>query len=393
LEELRTMRQWQEPNADESQERKTGAESVEDAVEQKLAPLTELLTQLTRRVEQLSLRDGRMDDNNGPRQVVEAGPSATGRYAGFGRANGSTGSRDADGWEGIRIGEANRLYKDNPSAVMVSKTGDTIFASARACWDRLIVQYPVDPIHQPKLVAHAFRGATATVFQQIAAANTNASVQIMWDLMQGRLYNTAQVQSQCARFTSAAMKKDETVEEFAERLRQLACGLPEMTTDDVLLQRLRDGLPSALKVNTLAVTEEFDTVVSQVGQIADAMAAMRARREQVNAVGGAGEYTNGKRKCTSHTVGTSDVIGPATAPSPVGIAKNPVAFKPSDPEYVRPWNRARQCFRCQKWGDIIIGGTQECRWPKSDPKTEQRGSAVGLPSKSNSIGGRGGGRE
>jgi hypothetical protein len=67
LEELRTMRQWEEPNADESQERKTEAESVEDAVEQKLAPFTELLTQLTRRVEQLSLRDGGMDDKNGPR--------------------------------------------------------------------------------------------------------------------------------------------------------------------------------------------------------------------------------------------------------------------------------------------------------------------------------------
>jgi hypothetical protein len=54
----------------------------------------------------------------------------------------------------------------------------------------------------------------------------------------------------------------------------------------VLLQRLRDGLPSALKVNSLAVTGDFDTVVSKVGQIADAMAVMRPRREQVNAVGG-----------------------------------------------------------------------------------------------------------
>jgi hypothetical protein len=60
-------------------------------------------------VEQLSLRDGGIDDNNGPRQVSEAGPSATDRYAGFGRANDSTGMRDADGWGGMRIGEANRL--------------------------------------------------------------------------------------------------------------------------------------------------------------------------------------------------------------------------------------------------------------------------------------------
>jgi hypothetical protein len=73
------MRQWEEPNADESQERKTDAESVENAVEQNPAPFTELLMQLTRKMEQLSLRDGGMDDNNGPRKVAEAWLSATGR--------------------------------------------------------------------------------------------------------------------------------------------------------------------------------------------------------------------------------------------------------------------------------------------------------------------------
>jgi hypothetical protein len=55
------------------------AESVKDAVKHKLAPFMGLLTKLTRKVDQLSLRDGEMDDNNGPRQVAEAGPSATGR--------------------------------------------------------------------------------------------------------------------------------------------------------------------------------------------------------------------------------------------------------------------------------------------------------------------------
>jgi hypothetical protein len=80
----------------------------------------------------------------------------------------------------------------------------------------------VDPIHQPKLVAHAFQGAAATVFQQIAVANTRASAQTLCDLMQGRLYNTAQVQTQRARFISATMTKHETEKEFAERLRKLA---------------------------------------------------------------------------------------------------------------------------------------------------------------------------
>jgi hypothetical protein len=147
--------------------------------------------------------------------------------------------------------------------------------------------------HQPKLVVHAFDGVAATVFQKIAATHPSASATQLWDLMQSRLYNSGQVATQRARFPAAVMQKDETVEEFAERLRGLASGLPETTSDDVLLQTLRDGLPSSLKVNALSVTGEFDAVVSQVGQIAEAIAAASSKsghagftREHVNVVRG-----------------------------------------------------------------------------------------------------------
>jgi hypothetical protein len=124
---------------------------------------------------------------------------------------------------------------------------------------------------------HAFEGVAATVFQKIPATHPSASATKLWDLIQSRLYNSAQVATQRARFTAAVMQKDETVEEFADRLRGLDCGLPEATSDDVLLQRLRDGLPSSLKVNALSVTGEFDAVVSQVGQIAEAITAASSK--------------------------------------------------------------------------------------------------------------------
>jgi hypothetical protein len=129
----------------------------------------------------------------------------------------------------------------------------------------------MDPVYQPKLVAHAFQGAATPVFQQMATENPNASAQKLWDLMKEKLYNTAQVQNHRARFNIDKMKKDKTVEEFAKWLRQLASGLTVTTTGDLLLQRPRDGLSSALKVKTLAVAVKFGAVVSQVGQIADAI--------------------------------------------------------------------------------------------------------------------------
>jgi hypothetical protein len=85
-------------------------------------------------------------------------------------------------------------------------------------------------------------------------------------------------------------------------------------------------------------------VFSQVVQISDAMAALRPRRELVNVVGGAGEHTNGKRKGTSHTVGTSDEEWTRDRTKPRRSRENSVGFNPNDPEDVRPWNRARQYF-------------------------------------------------
>jgi hypothetical protein len=79
----------------------------------------------------------------------------------------------------------------------------------------------------------------------------------------------------------------------------------------------------------------------------------------------------------SHTVGTSDEEWTHDHTKPRGSRENPVGFNPNDPEDVRPWNRARQCFRCQQWGYIRIGGTQECRWPEADPKNGGEGERGG----------------
>jgi hypothetical protein len=98
-----------------------------------------------------------------------------------------------DGWGGMRIGEANRLYKDNLTAVTVTKAGDSKFASARACWDRLCAQFPVSEAHQAKLLVHAFAGQAAAVFQQVAGANPTATADELRAAMERRLYNVAQV--------------------------------------------------------------------------------------------------------------------------------------------------------------------------------------------------------
>jgi predicted RNase H-like nuclease (RuvC/YqgF family) len=195
-EELEQMRQavpQKETIADQEVGEGISAASTEAALNQKLTPLTELLSRLTRKVEQMSEGNSVDDVAYGREQAVEGrnGHSTADRRGEVGMAGESSYVREVDGWGGMGIGEANRIHKENLSAVAVTKTGDANFASARACWARLTVQYPVSPVHQPKLVAHAFEGAAATVFQKTAAANRDANARKLWDLMQRRLYNTA----------------------------------------------------------------------------------------------------------------------------------------------------------------------------------------------------------
>jgi hypothetical protein len=101
----------------------------------------------------------------------------------------------------------------------------------------------------------------------------------------------------------ARMKREESVEEFAERLRELACGLPESIDDHVLQQRLIAGLPDYLKVPAATASTDFDTAVTQLELVMKAMSIGAKKRrygggEQVNEVrevqgGGRGVDANG----------------------------------------------------------------------------------------------------
>jgi hypothetical protein len=90
-------------------------------------------------------------------------------------------------------------------------------------------------------------------------------------------------------------------------------------------------------------------VVSQVGHISDAMEALRPRREQVNAVGGAGEYANGKRKSMSPTVGTSNEEWTRDRTKPRGSRENPDSTL-STPKTLDP-GIARACVFVASSGD------------------------------------------
>jgi Retrotransposon gag protein len=170
-------------------------------------------------------------------------------------------------------------------------------------WDKLCGKFPVSETNQADIVAHAFSGQAAAVYQQVAAANPMATAEELWVATERRLQNAAQVQSQRGKVYEARMKRGESVEKFAERLRELACGLPESIDDHVLQQRLIAGLPDYLKVPAATASTDFDTAVTQLELVMEAMSTGANKRrygggEQVNEVrevqgGGRGVDANG----------------------------------------------------------------------------------------------------
>jgi hypothetical protein len=170
------------------------------------------------------------------------------------------------------------------------------------------------------------------------------------------LYNAAQVQAVRSRFASAKVEPGEAIEVFANRLRQMAGGLPETVGEDALLQRFRDGLPRRLKLSALTMSGGYDDIVSRVSQIEAALTLTRSM-EGVDEIEDEPLPTRPKR----------------------GTRENPVGPDPDDPDASVPeWLREKLCYRCEQYGHPARGGTS-CGWPRKERSSDGDGAGEGNP--------------
>jgi hypothetical protein len=258
--------------------------------------------------------------------------------------------------KGLRITEATKVYKSHLAAVLVKKPGDGNFPAAELCWRRLVRDYPVDPEDRRKLVACAFEGAAAQEFERVSALHLDLDDTSLWALMRDRLYNPAQVQAVRSRFASAKVAPGEAIEVFANRLRQMAGGLPETVGEDALLQRFRDGLPRRLKLSALTMSGGYDDIVSRVSQI-DAALILTRSVEGVNEIMDEPLPTRPNR----------------------GTRENPVGPNPDDPDASVPeWLREKLCYRCEQYGHLARGRTS-CGWPRKERSGPGNGAGEGNP--------------
>ncbi len=177
---------------------------------------------------------------------------------------------------------AFKVYHKGLQDVKCKRVGDATFFAAKRAWERLVRDFPVTEMTKKRLLPHAFDGDARIVFEEVANTNLHANVDEMWGLLEERLCNEVHKAALQDRFFD--MKWNERRESFvifAHRLRSAALALPGGVKEDVLLNRLKAGLPPRLRDQANLISGSFDVAASRLSRLSTAA---QVRGEQVREV-------------------------------------------------------------------------------------------------------------
>jgi hypothetical protein len=165
----------------------------------------------------------------------------------------------------------------------------------------------------------------------VSALQLSAGLEELWEFLRNRLYIHSQQRNQRAAFYTASWKeRHESFEQFGAKLQAMAIATPEKISDDALVHRFIESLPSRLRVQALLVYGNFDEVVGKTAFVAKASATQKSSSQSDPVL-----FAQEPEKTTP----TSTSGGPATRISYNHTQGN------------RPY-RDRVCFSCQELGHI-----------------------------------------
>eukprot|EP00171_Calliarthron_tuberculosum_P002219 IDg2219t1 len=157
---------------------------------------------------------------------------------------------------------AFKVYQKGLEDVRCKKVGDSSFFAARRTWDRLNNDFPVTEGTKKRLLPLAFDGDARHVYEEVANNAVSSTIEELRVRLQDRLCNNVhQAALQDKFFELRWNEKRESFSAFAEKLRSAALALPKGVEEDVLLNRLKAGLPPRLRDQAHLVTGTFDEVV------------------------------------------------------------------------------------------------------------------------------------
>ncbi len=185
---------------------------------------------------------------------------------------------------------AFKVYQMGLKEFRCKKGGRRLIFAAKRAWERLVRDFPVSEETKMRLLLHAFEGDARLIFKGVANSNLKADVPSLWTLLEERLCNEVhQSVLQDRLFDMKWNERKESFTKFAQRLRSAALALPGGISEDVLLNRLKAGVPTRLKDQANLISGSFDVVVTKLCRLS----AARQMREQVRNISEAGGASTG----------------------------------------------------------------------------------------------------
>ncbi len=131
-----------------------------------------------------------------------------------------------------------------------------------------------------RLLPHAFEVDARMVFEEVANNNVDATGEELWGMLQLPLCNKVHQAALQDKFMEMRWnERRESFATFAQRLRSASLALPGGVCEEVLLNRLKAGVPTRLKDQAHLISEDFDVVVSKLSRLSSAAQTREAVRE------------------------------------------------------------------------------------------------------------------
>ena len=250
------------------------------------------------------------------------------------------------GYGGLNTRDLVKLYQRSLSHVTVSKVLDPKFPALRAAWQRVRTLYPLPWELASSVLSNGFKDRAAVVYEEVVAKNMTAGEQEVWSLLEKRLYNPTQVETMRNEFETIKWKSEESVTEYADRLRELASCLPDVLSEQALCSRFIGGLPRSMKAQaTVADSGNLDALVATTARLAAILG-------QAQSGGNSGQLGR-REKLYEMSEENQEPEGPLGCPTnPVGSSQGRRVYAP---------HRELKCYRCHRFGHVATG-RYPCTW-------------------------------
>ena len=189
-------------------------------------------------------------------------------------------SKNNDGNKFYSSLQAFKIYQRGLEDVRCKKVGDPLFFVVKRTWNRLNNDFPISEATKHRLLPLAFDGDARRVYEEIAGTCIGFPVDVLWEKLELRLCNEVHRAALQDRFFELRWnEKRESFYAFAQKLRSAALALPNGMTEEIMLNRLKAGIPTRLRDQAQLITGSFDEVVSRLSRVSGAQLSRESVRE------------------------------------------------------------------------------------------------------------------